>query len=130
MASSIRLFQRSIRAASFCHFWQSLFVYSSNCLNLPLLAISLPLPAISLSLFRQLSLFASFGTLYLSFFPATSVCLFRGSIVGFLLLQCSSGIVRHPRDLQESVAARFCRVLIFASSQYLSVIYLFHVMIH
>ena len=25
---------------------------------------------------------------------------------------------------------RFCRVLIFASSQYLSVIYLFHVMIH
>ena len=29
-----------------------------------------------------------------------------------------------------SVATRFCRVLIFASSQYLTVIYLFHVMIH
>ena len=54
----------------------------------------------------------------------------RGSTVGFLLLQCSSGVVRHPRDLQVSVATRFCRVLIFASSQYLSVIYLFHVMIH
>ena len=44
------------------------------------------------------------------------------STVGFLLLQCSSGVVRHPRDLQVSVATRFCRVLIFASSQYLSVI--------
>ena len=54
----------------------------------------------------------------------------RGSTVGFLLLQCSSGVVRHPRDLQVSVATRFCRVLIFASSQYLSVIYLFHVVIH
>ena len=54
----------------------------------------------------------------------------RGSTVGFLLLQCSSGVVRNPRDLQVSVATRFCRVLIFASSQYLSVIYLFHVMIH
>ena len=54
----------------------------------------------------------------------------RGSTIGFLLLQCSSGVVRHPRDLQVSVATRFCRVLIFASSQYLSVIYLFHVMIH
>ena len=54
----------------------------------------------------------------------------RSSNVGFLLLQCSSGVVRHPRDLQVSVATRFCRVLIFASSQYLSVIYLFHVMIH
>ena len=54
----------------------------------------------------------------------------RGSTVGFLLLQCSSGVVLHPRDLQVSVATRFCRVLIFASSQYLSVIYLFHVMIH
>ena len=40
----------------------------------------------------------------------------RGSTVGFLLLQCSSGVVRHPRDLQVSVATRFCRVLIFASS--------------
>ena len=27
-----------------------------------------------------------------------------------------SGVVRHPRDLQVSVATRFCRVLIFASS--------------
>ena len=50
--------------------------------------------------------------------------------VGFLLLQCSTGFVRHPRDLQVSVATGFCRVLIFASSQYLSVIYLFQVMIH
>ena len=54
----------------------------------------------------------------------------QGSTVGFLLLQCSSGVVRYPRDLQVSVATRFCRVLIFASSQYLSAIYLFHVMIH
>ena len=38
------------------------------------------------------------------------------STVGFLLLQCSSGVVRHPRDLQVSVATHFCRVLIFASS--------------
>ena len=53
-----------------------------------------------------------------------------GSTVGFLLFQCSNGVVRHPRDPQVSVATRFCRVLIFASSQYLSVIYLFHVMIH
>ena len=27
-----------------------------------------------------------------------------------------SGVVRHPRDLQVSVATHFCRVLIFASS--------------
>ena len=54
----------------------------------------------------------------------------RGSTVGFLLLQCSSGVVRRPRDLQVSVATRFCRVFIFASSQYLSVIYLFNMMIH
>ena len=40
----------------------------------------------------------------------------RGSNVGFLLLQCSSGVVRHPRDLQVSVATRSRRVLIFASS--------------
>ena len=40
----------------------------------------------------------------------------RGSTVGFLLLHCSSSVVRHPRDLQVSVATRFCRVLIFASS--------------
>ena len=29
----------------------------------------------------------------------------RGSTVGFLLLQCSSGVVRHPRDLQVSVSS-------------------------
>ena len=40
----------------------------------------------------------------------------RGSTVGFRLLQCSSGVAQHPRDLQVSVAPRFCRVLIFASS--------------
>ena len=38
------------------------------------------------------------------------------STVGFLLLQCTSGVVRHPRDIQVSVAIRFCRVLIFVSS--------------
>ena len=33
----------------------------------------------------------------------------RGSTAGFLLLQCPSDIVRHPRDLQVSVATRcFC----------------------
>ena len=60
------------------------------------------------------------------------VCCFahRGSTVGFLLLQCSSAVVRHPGDLRVSVATRFCRVLIFASSQYLTVIYLFPVVIH
>ena len=36
--------------------------------------------------------------------------------LGFLLLQWSSGVVLHPRDLQVSVATRSCRVLIFASS--------------
>ena len=40
----------------------------------------------------------------------------RGSTVGFLLLQCSSGVVRHLGDLRVSVATRSCRVLIFASS--------------
>ena len=40
----------------------------------------------------------------------------RGSTVSFLLLQCSSGVVRQSRDLQVSVATRSCRVLIFASS--------------
>ena len=40
----------------------------------------------------------------------------RGSTVGFLLLQCSSDVVRHPGDLRVSVATRSCRVLIFASS--------------
>ena len=54
----------------------------------------------------------------------------RGSTVGFLLLQCSSGVVRHPMYLQVSVATLcFCQVLIFVSSWYLSVIYLFPVMI-
>ena len=56
-----------------------------------------------------------------------SDCISSCSLLIFLL---SSGVVRHPKDLQVSVATRFCRVLIFASSQYLSVIYLFHVMIH
>ena len=37
----------------------------------------------------------------------------RGSTVGFLLLQCSSGVVRHPRDLQVSVTTRFCPHLCF-----------------
>ena len=50
-------------------------------------------------------------------FRATSLN-HRGSTVGFRLLQCSSGVVRHPKDLQVSVATHFCRVLIFASSQY------------
>ena len=40
----------------------------------------------------------------------------RDSTVGFLLLQCSSGVVRHPGDLRVSVATRSCRVLIFATS--------------
>ena len=40
----------------------------------------------------------------------------RGLTVGFLLLQCSSGVVRYPRHLQVSVATRSCRVLILASS--------------
>ena len=40
----------------------------------------------------------------------------RGSTVGFLLLQCSSGVVRYPRDIQVSVATRSCRSLVFASS--------------
>ena len=39
-----------------------------------------------------------------------------GSTVGFLLLQCFSGVIRHPGDLQVSVATRFCRVLIIVSS--------------
>ena len=41
---------------------------------------------------------------------------FYFSTVGFLLFQCSSGVVRHPGDLRVSVATRSCRVLIFASS--------------
>ena len=38
----------------------------------------------------------------------------RGSTVDFLLLQCSSGVVRHPGDLRVSVATPSCRVLILA----------------
>ena len=71
--------------------------------------------------------------IYFSWFGSEFFCLLLGPPgfnCWFFLLQCSSGVVRHPRDLQVSVATRFCRVLIFASSQYLSVIYLFHVMIH
>ena len=40
----------------------------------------------------------------------------RGSNVGFLLFQCSGGVVRHPGNLRMSVVTRSCRVLIFASS--------------
>ena len=40
----------------------------------------------------------------------------RDSTVGFLLLQCSSGVVRYPGYLRVSVATRSCRVLIFTSS--------------
>ena len=40
----------------------------------------------------------------------------RGSTVGFLLLQCSSGVVQHPGDFRVSLATRSWRVLIFASS--------------
>ena len=45
----------------------------------------------------------------------------QGSTVGFLLLQCSSGVAQHPRDLQVSVATRFCWVLIFASLNFIPV---------
>ena len=62
--------------------------------------------------------------------PVEKLTYDKNLTVGFLLLQCSSGVVRHPRGLRVSLAAHFCRVLIFASSQFLSVIYLFHVMIH
>ena len=49
-------------------------------------------------------------------FNCTNTAFHWGSTVGFLLIQCSSGVVRHPRDIQVWVATRFCRVLIFASS--------------
>ena len=39
------------------------------------------------------------------FFVCCLAC--RGSAVGFLLLQCSGGVVRHPGGLRVSVAARF-----------------------
>ena len=43
----------------------------------------------------------------------------RGWTVGFLLLQCFSGVVRHPRNLQVLVAiCCFCPVLIFVSLYY------------
>ena len=82
---------------------------------------------------RQTQWWPRHKAIYFSWFgPELFVCCLahRGSTVGFLLLQCSSGVVRHPRDLQVSVATRSCRILIFASSKYLSVIYLFPVMIH
>ena len=44
----------------------------------------------------------------------------RGSTVGFVLLQCFSGVSRQPRDRQVSVATRFCR----ASSLFRHNIYL------
>ena len=53
----------------------------------------------------------------------------RGSAVGFLLLRCSGGVVRRPGGLRVSVAPRFCRVLVFASSWCLSVICLFSVVV-
>ena len=38
----------------------------------------------------------------------------RGSSVRFLLLQCSSGVVRHPRDLQVSVTSpHLCFIIVF-----------------
>ena len=45
---------------------------------------------------------------YLNCLKFTGCLAHRGSTLGFLLLQCSSGVVRHPRDLQVSVATRFC----------------------
>ena len=84
---------------------------------------------------RQTQWWPRHKAIYFSWFGPELFCLLLGPpgfncSVGFLLLQCSSGVVRHPRDLQVSVTTRFFRVLIFASSQYLSVIYLFHVLIH
>ena len=76
MASSVRLFQQSLRTASVCHFWQFRFAHSRNYLYLPFLAISLPLPAIiSICLFRK-CLSALSGHLNLPI-PASSICLFR-----------------------------------------------------
>ena len=51
-----------------------------------------------------------------SFFVFFCCSAHKGSTVGFLLLQCSSGVVQHPRDLQVSVATLFCQVVIFVSS--------------
>ena len=81
------------------------------------------------------SMMARHKAIYFSWLrPELFVCwlAYRDSTVGFLLHQCSSGgVVRHRRNLQVSVATPcFCRVRIFVSSQYVSVIYLFPVMIH
>ena len=65
------------------------------------------------------SMMAPHKAIYFSWFGSELFCLLLGppgTTVGFLLLQCSSGVVRHPRDPQVSVATRFCGVLIFASS--------------
>ena len=65
------------------------------------------------------SMMARHKAIYFGWFGPELFCqclAHRGSTVGFPLLQCSSGVVRHPRDLQVSVATRFCRVLIFVSS--------------
>ena len=52
----------------------------------------------------------SFGLLRVPFvncrqcmYLVISLLVLRAGSVGFLLLQCSSGVVRHPRDLQVSV---------------------------
>ena len=43
----------------------------------------------------------------------------RGSAVGFLLLQCSSGVVRHPRDLQVS-SPHLCFIILFICDLFVS----------
>ena len=65
------------------------------------------------------SMMARHKAIYFSWFEPELFCLLLGPPgfnCWFLSLQCSSGVVRHPRDLQVSVAIRFCRFLIFASS--------------
>ena len=49
----------------------------------------------------------------------------RGSTVGFLLLQCSSGVVRHPKDLQVSVntflsSPHLCFIIVFICDLFVS----------
>ena len=66
MASSSRLFQQSLRAASVCHFWQSVFTSSSSYLYLPL-------PAITICLFWPYQ-FVSFSSFCLPL-PAASTCI-------------------------------------------------------
>ena len=56
------------------------------------------------------------GNYFASLFNCTPVGRASDSTVGFLLPQFFSGVVRHPRDLQVSVATGFCQVLIFVSS--------------